>query len=523
MRTRAVWFIWVALMFGLYSSCEQSEPPVPNVVFILADDLGVNDLSYNNADFYDTPHIDALAANGTVFTNGYAAAAVCSPSRASIMTGQSTAVHGITDWIGARWGQDWGDNHPYTRLSPPDYQKQLDTTKQTLAKLFKASGYSTFFAGKWHLGPVDSWPTNHGFDINKGGWDSGSPVGGYFTPYSNPNLEDGPDGENLSMRLARETAQFIRTKSDQPFFAFLSFYAVHGPIQTTREKWKKYRQKAIEKGVQPLGFGMERRLPIRLHQDNPIYAGLVEQMDDAVGLVIDELKRQGIYENTIIIFTSDNGGVASGDAYSTSNRPFRGGKGYQWEGGIRVPYIIKSVADSSRRLDVPVSGQDFLPTLASMCQLDLSDDQIVDGVDLSPLWANNEITDRPLFWHYPHYGNQGGDPVSMMRSGNMKLIYYWETEEVELYDLSADRGESRNLVKGRPAEVQKMKDQLFNWLENTQAGKPTENEAFDEGALQARREYILNTLSLQLENQRKNQLSISYQPDSTWWGSYVND
>lgn len=513
----------MGLLLGLGAACEREAPPPPNVLFLLADDLGVNDLSYNNPNFYETPHIDGIAQDGTIFTNGYAAAAVCSPSRASIMLGQSTAVHGITDWIGARWGQDWGEAHPYTRLAPPNYRHQLDSSKQTLAELFQAAGYRTFFAGKWHLGSEGSWPEDHGFDINQGGWDSGSPAGGYFAPFRNPNLPDGPDGQHLSMRLAKETTAFLNTKRDKPFFAFLSFYAVHGPIQTTQEKWAKYRQKAINNGLDVPGFAMERRLPIRRQQDNPIYAGLIEQMDDAVGLVINELKRLKLYDNTIIVFTSDNGGVASGDAFSTSNRPFRGGKGYQWEGGIRVPFLIKALENTAPRIDLPVSGQDFLPTLAEWCHLELPENQLVDGISLGPLWKNEPVADRALFWHYPHYGNQGGDPVSIVRKGPLKLIYYWETDHTELYKLQEDIGETRNLAAGQPDTVQKLKDQLFDWLKITQAKRPEENPFFRIEAYEQRMNYVRTVLGPQLEAQRTDQLSESYQPNPTWWGSRTVD
>ena len=204
------------------------------------------------------------------------------------------------------------------------------------------NGYTTFIAGKWHLGDEGSWPEDHGFMINKGGWSAGNPKGGYFSPYDNPKLEDGPAGENLSMRLGRETVDFIREcrKDNKPFFAYLSFYAVHGPIQTTKENWEYFRDKASRMGIADKGFIVDRTLPVRQTQDNPVYAGLIRQMDDAVGLVLDAIEEMGLDENTMIIFTSDNGGVTSGDNFSTALLPLRGGKGRQWEGGIREGYSV---------------------------------------------------------------------------------------------------------------------------------------------------------------------------------------
>ena len=265
-----------------------------------------------------------------VFTNGYAACQVCSPSRASILTGQFPARHGITDWIGARSGEEWRKAGRFNKLLPPEYVRSLDHSHLTLPEALRKFGYNTFFAGKWHLGNEGSWPEDHGFDVNVGGYMAGSPRGGYFSPYNNPNLENRKDGENLSMRLARETVDYIRdqssSESGKPFFAYLSFYAVHSPIQASEEKWKKYRDKAVQQGLAGQGFEMGKYLPIRQVQDNPVYAGLVEHMDDAVGLVLDALDEMGLSENTIVVFTSDNGGVAAGDAFATSNAPLRAGK-----------------------------------------------------------------------------------------------------------------------------------------------------------------------------------------------------
>jgi arylsulfatase A-like enzyme len=330
-----------AVLFLSACTSKKPEQKKPNVLFILADDFGYHDLSVMGSSYYETPNMDRIATEGTLFTNGYATCQVCSPSRASIMSGRFPARHGITDWIGAPTGEQWRRAGRFNQLLPPEYVHALPHSYTTLPEAMKEAGYKTFFAGKWHLGTKGSWPEDHGFDINKGGWDLGGPKGGYFAPWENPNLESGLDGENLSMRLAIETIDFIQEHKDTSFFAFLSFYAVHGPIQTTQEKWAKYRQKAEDLGIAESGFEMGHFLPIRQVQDNPVYAGLVEAMDDAVGAVLRALDEMGLAENTIVVFTSDNGGVAAGDAFATSNLPLRGGKGYQFEGGIREPFFIK--------------------------------------------------------------------------------------------------------------------------------------------------------------------------------------
>ena len=309
----------------------------PNVLFILADDLGRQDLTIEGSKYYETPHIDSIAKSGMRFEYGYSACQVCSPSRASIMTGKVPARHGVTDWIGAKTGTAWNRND---RVLPPGYTHHLVHEDTTLAEAFKAGGYTTFFAGKWHIGGKGSFPEDHGFDINIGGHHAGSPPGGFFAPYTNPKMKSGPDGESLPIRLAAETSKFIESNAFGPFFAFLSFYSVHGPIQTTPDLWKKYRDKAAAAGPAPEErFLIDRTLPVRQVQDCPIYAGMMQSMDTAVGNVLTTLKKLDLAKNTIVVFTSDNGGVTSGDAFSTAALPFRGGKGRQWEGGLRAPLL----------------------------------------------------------------------------------------------------------------------------------------------------------------------------------------
>ena len=490
----------------------------PNVLFILADDLGLHDLSVTGSTYYETPNIDRIANEGTVFTQGYASSRVCSPSRASIMTGQFTAHHGITDWIGAASGTDWNRND---KVLPAAYNHALSDEVITLPESFKSAGYTTFFAGKWHLGDTPSTPENNGYDINKGGWEVGSPIGGYFSPWENPMLPNKEAGENLSLRLAKETSKFIQDQNGKPFFAMLSFYAVHGPIETTEERWKKYRDKAEAQGIAPSGFEMERVLPIRVEQDNPVYAGLIEQMDVAVGLVLNKLEELGLADNTIIVFTSDNGGVASGDAFSTSNLPLRGGKGYQWEGGIREPYFIKApqLKNAPKEIDTPVTGADFYPTLLDLAGIAQPESIALDGQSLKPLFKNENLKDRSLYWHYPHYGNQGGEPSSIIRKGDYKLVYYYESNTSELYNLKEDPAEQNNIASEATDRTQDMQAELLAYLDEVGANKPVPNPDFDE--TKARQQQIDRQEKLlpRLEAERKQMLSKDYKPNTTWWDS----
>lgn len=492
----------------------------PNVIFILADDLGVNDLSYTGSTYYETPNIDRIANEGVEFTQGYAACQVCSPSRASILTGQFTVNHGITDWIGAESGEKWAKRNN-TKILPSEYVHTIPTEDITIAEAMKAGGYKTFFAGKWHLGDEPSTPENNGFDINIGGWEVGSPKGGYYAPWDNPKLKYKYEGENLTMRLAQETVDFITENKDKPFFAYLSFYAVHGPIETTEQKWSKYRNKAEVQGIPNSGFEMERILPIRVVQDNPVYAGLVESMDDAVGLVLDKLKELHLDENTIIVFTSDNGGVASGDAFSTSNLPLRGGKGYQWEGGIREPYLMKvpHLKNGPKKIEYPVSGVDFYPTLLDLTGVKIKPTQKIDGISLAPLLKGKSVDSRALFWHYPHYGNQGGEPVSIIRREEWKLIHYWEDGHDELYNLAKDIGERHDVATSNATVATKLRKELDTFLVNTKANLPVLNPKYDDALSKKQYENRKTKMLSDLEKQRKGFLGKDFQPNADWWNS----
>lgn len=490
----------------------------PNVVFILADDLGIKDMSGEGSTFHETPHIDALAESGMRFVNGYSTCQVCSPSRASIMVGQYPARIGITDWIGAATGMKWKRND---KVLPASNKNGLPLELTTVAEAFKDGGYRTFFAGKWHLGGIGSSPEDHGFEINKGGHHRGSPPGGFFSPYKNPVLKDGPKGESLPIRLAAETVKFTTAKSDKPFFAFLSFYSVHGPIQTTPNLWKKYQQKATQAGLADERFMVDRTLPVRQVQDCPIYAGMMESMDDAVGIVMDGLKKAGLDQNTIVVFTSDNGGVSSGDAFATACLPLRGGKGRQWEGGIRQPYYISApgVTKPGSTSEVFATGNDFFPTLLELAGLKQLPDAHLDGRSLVPALKGESVSSRPLFWHYPHYGNQGGEPSGIVRRGDYKLIRYYEDGREELYRLSEDLGEQSDISKSEPTIREELSKMLTAHLKEVGAVIPKPDPRFDPAKKKQQLETLHTKRKEALEKQHANFLKPDYKPNKTWWDS----
>ena len=514
------------LCIVLLFNCKKQELKIqkPNILFILVDDLGYHDLGITGSNFYETPHVDNFAKESMVFTQGYAASRVCSPSRASIMTGKFTARHGITDWIGAKTGTNWRNRKRYDKLLPANYVQNLPKEDITIAETLKSNGYKTFFAGKWHLGNKGSYPEDHGFEINKGGFHRGGPAGGFFAPWNNPKLKNKKKGENLTIRLAEETSKFIEENKDSTFFAFLSFYAVHAPIQTTKNKWKKYRDKATKQGIAKSAYKMERVLPIRQIQDNPIYGGLVETMDDAVGIVLKALKDNGLDKNTIVIFTSDNGGVASGDNYSTSNLPLRGGKGYQWEGGIREPFFIKVPWLKTKELasDFPVIHTDFYPTLLDLAGVPLQPEQHIDGISLKPILEGKHINlERPLYWHYPHYGNQGGEPSSIIQQNGWKLIHYWEDNREELFKLPSTEKDELNVITKHPKIAQKLSNQLRSWLHEVGAKYPKKDIEFD---IIKRQKRLINIKTKKLESLEKNRLKVlskDFKPNENWWKSKI--
>ena len=447
-----------------------------NVVFFLVDDLGRMDVSpYNPDTFYETPNIQRLAASGMMFTNGYAANPVCSPTRYSIQTGKyPTRVMATNFFSGEREG----------KFKPAPLQDVMPLEEVTVAEAFKEGGYSTFFAGKWHLGPTEEfWPEHQGYDVNKGGFSRGGPYGPgkYFVPYGNPRLEDGPKGEHLPMRLARETADFIQAHKTQPFFAFLAFYSVHTPLVAPPELVKKYEEKARRLGLdkQPEFAPEEQVLPdvkeprqVRILQRHAVYAAMVESMDTAVGKVLDAIDAAGLTQETVVCFMSDNGGLSTSEGSPTSNLPFRTGKGWVYEGGIREPFIIRApgVTQPGSTCDVPVISTDFYPTLLALCDQPLKPAQHLDGVSLVPLLQGGTSLDREaLYWHYPHYSNQGGIPGGAIRMGDWKLFERFEDGRVQLYNLKDDVGEKNDLSYAEPNRVKDLRAKLHAWYRQVDA------------------------------------------------------
>ncbi|WP_228780063.1 sulfatase [Aquiflexum lacus] len=453
----------------------------PNVLFILVDDYGWKDVGAYGSEFYETPNIDRLAKNGIKFTNAYTASPVCSPTRASIMTGKYPSKTYYTDWFGAP--QPWNYQNHWTKnkpLIPAEYSPNMALEEYTLGEAFQDAGYKTFFAGKWHLGETEEyWPEHQGFDINIGGTNRGGPYGGnrYFSPYDNPRMENGPEGEYLPLRLAQETAFFIDSHKKDPFFAYLSFYSVHTPLMTTEELELKYLRKRSKLNLTD-EFNPEYANKNRTTQAHAVYAGMVEAMDTAVGIVLESLEKNNLLENTIIVFFSDNGGLSTAEGSPTSNLPLRAGKGWLYEGGIRVPMIIswKDHTLAGIENDTPVISIDFYPTLVELAGLKESfiGNGEMDGVSLSPLLHNpsGSISREALYWHYPHYGNQGGNPGSVIQEDGWKLIYFYEDDRIELYNLNNDLGERNDLSAKENKKSTYLKNKLMDWLQNTKARLP---------------------------------------------------
>ena len=482
---------FLLLIVAVFAGCT-SEPEKPyNVVFILIDDMGWTDTAAFGSPFYETPHLDRLTTESMRFTNGYAACPVCSPTRASILTGKYPAKIRQTDWIPGR------QDRPDQLLKQVDDFNYMGLEHATLANILKESGYATAHIGKWHLGAGDEFlPENRGFDVNIAGNQYGSPPD-YFYPYSRRLwrdtsqvyqltglVEDGEEGEYLTDRLAEEAAEYIASKKDEPFFLHFSQYAVHTPLQSRPDLQAKYEEKRT-----PLpdsaDFAYEGKRPVRIVQNHAIYAGMVESMDASVGRIMQALKENGIDDRTIVIFFSDNGGLSTSEGWPTSNLPLRTGKGWLYEGGIRVPMLIKwpGVTDVNQICDTPVSSVDFVPTILDMVGLPNETPADVDGVSLTSLLEESGDPARDeLYWHYPHYSNQGGKPGGAIREGNLKLILNYEDDSVELYNLSEDVGEQNNLADEMPEKAVELKNKLVVWLATVDAQMPERNPDYEAGS-----------------------------------------
>jgi arylsulfatase A-like enzyme len=479
---RGVWRLIVATalisMFGAALLVAAEKRP-PNIVVFLVDDLGATDLGCFGSTFYETPNVDRLAAGGMRFTAAHSACPVCSPTRASILTGRYPQRTGITDYINPRGANQPGGWTRNTRLLPAKYSDHLALEERTIAEVLRDAGNATFFAGKWHLGGKGFSPTDQGFEINKGGTDAGAPRS-YFSPYKNPLLADGPPGESLPLRLAEETCKFIAASKERPFFAYLSFYSVHIPLQATKEGIAKYEAKAASLPVGKAEFGREHESKWRMVQKHPTYAAMVEEMDRAVGMVLDQLDELKLTENTIVIFTSDNGGLSTGEGSPTTNLPLRAGKGWMYEGGIRVPTIVRwpGVAGPGSTCATPIISTDYYPTLVEATGKAPAAQNSLDGVSIVPLLRGQSIPERTLYWDYPHYGNQGGLPSSAIREGKWKLIEWREDGALELYDLDADPGETHNLAKTHAKIAARLQELLEQWRREVGAKSPTPNPKY---------------------------------------------
>lgn len=467
---------------GLLVLCALLAADRPNVVVFVVDDLGQRDLGCYGSTFYETPHVDRLAREGMLFSQAYAACPVCSPTRASLLTGMWPQRTGITDYIDSSGGNQpakWKRNTP---LLPSPYSDRLSLETETLAEVVKRAGYSTFFAGKWHLGPKGFWPEDQGFDFNLGGTEAGGPYGGskYFSPYNNPRLPDGPPGEHLPDRLATETCRFISEHRDRPFLAYLAFYSVHTPLIAREDLKAKYVAKAKSAGTESK-FRWDTTREVRLHQNHAVYAAMVEAMDLAVGKVLAQLDSLSLARNTIVVFTSDNGGLSTSEGSPTSNEPLRCGKGWLYEGGIRTPFVVRwpGVIQPGTTSDVPISSPDLLATLAAATGSEPATAQPRDGVDLQPVFRGQAVPERSLYWHYPHYGNQGGAPGSAIRRGDWKLIEWAEDLRFELYRLSTDPGETRDLSTEETTRALDLREELRAWRRRVGATFPSANPAFD--------------------------------------------
>lgn len=454
----------VALL-GTALPCVAAEKP--NVILILADDLGWTDLGCFGSQYYQTPNVDRLCREGMKFTSAYTCGPNCAPTRACLMSGLYPPRHGIyTVGSGAR-GQE-----QFRKMIPAENKITLDPSYVTLAETIKAAGYTTAHAGKWHLGqPGEAGPLEQGFDFNFGGNHSGHPQGGYFSPYKNPELPDGPEGENLTDRLSAEIDGFIRQHKNGPFFVYLPYYAVHTPIQAKADLAAEYA----------------RREPHGGHK-NPKYAAMIETMDTGIGRILDTLDELDLAKNTVVIFSSDNGGVGGysaagvkGAADITGQAPLRGGKGMLYEGGVRVPLIVRwpGVVRPGSQSRQSVISVDFYPTIAEIVGAATPDR--LDGVSFVPVLKDPamDLSRKCLYWHFPGYLQASGKlgtwrttPGGGILCGDWKLLEFFEDGRLELYNLADDIGQQNDLAKANPTRRDELHAKLLKWRQDVQAPMP---------------------------------------------------
>ena len=473
-----------------------------NVVLFVADDLGWRDLQCYGSSFYQTPNLNRLSREGLVFDNAYATSPVCSPSRASIMSGQYPARLGLTDWI-----DNDGLLHPASgKLIDAPYIRQLPPKLPNLARILQQNGYQTWHLGKWHLGGGTSAPEQVGFDVNIGGCEMGNPgAAGYFSPWGIPGLQNVEDGTYLSDFFAQQAIRLIRERDrSRPFFLNMWYYLVHTPIQAPEALASKYRDKAealqlsrinpfVSGEKFPCAHKQDEYVQRRVLQSDPVYAAMIESLDSSIGEILQALRDEGLYDESMLLFTSDNGGLATAEGSPTSNLPLSEGKGWSYEGGVRVPFIVRTkeiakemapeietVDETSQAtviINEAVASVDILPSICDYLNIAIPEKHPLDGISLKPyllglIGGPKVPVERALFWHYPHYGNQGGTPSAAVRCADWKLIYFYETSHCELYHLPSDLSETQNLVLREPEKCEELRHLLFRWQEELEAKIP---------------------------------------------------
>ena len=516
---RINWFnkiLFLSLIIFLSCSGDKKEP---NIIFFLVDDLGWRDLAIYGSSFYETPNIDQLAKDGVRFTQAYAACHVCSPTRASILTGKYPARLQLTDWLQGRSLILPRTDYDYENLKSAKFYQQLPFEEITIAEELKSNGYKTAIFGKWHLGEDPSGPLAHGFDLHiPKGWNKGWPKAGYYAPFKLDGIEDS-EGDYLTNRLTDEALKFIDQNKKEPFFLYLSLFSVHDPIQGRPDLVEKYQKKLNKLSSSnnpdfilegnpddptPLSKSElgnliklpshkdfkvlpQRTVKIKQRQDNIHFAAMVEAVDESLGRLISRLKELNLDENTILIFFSDNGGMSGAnfgrptreisptkldEAFSTSNLPLRGAKGWLYEGGIRVPLIVKwpGRVEGGIVSDRQVISTDFYPTILEMLGLESKSLQHVDGKSFVRALENKQYNRGAIYWHFPHYSNHGmQSPGGAIRLGDYKLIEYFENNSFQLFNLKNDIGEQNDLSTSEPEKAAELLSMLNEWRRVTSA------------------------------------------------------
>lgn len=511
MRITSLFLAALILTGTAFGQTSKTQKRPPNIIVFLIDDLGWSDVGCYGSSFYETPNVDKLAKQGARFTNAYAACHVCSPSRAAILTGKYPARLNLTDWLPGR------NEYPFQKLKNASITQNLPTTEITLAKALKDKGYNTAIVGKWHLGEPPHDPTQYGFDMHiPAGWSKGWPLT-YHAPFRLPNY-DGKEGDYLTDKLTDDALTYIEKSKDKPFFLYFAHFTVHDPIEGRADLVEKYKKKlanmppakgpafllegnpdgdaltiaereTLLKDPKYKGYSQLPRgtVKIKQHQDNVQFASMVETMDESMGRVMKKLDDLGITDNTIIVFLSDNGGMSGANfgrpdkkldsltldkQYSTANLPLRGAKGWMYEGGVRIPFIVKwsGIKSKGATIDMPITHTDLYPTILEMAGFKQMPQQTVDGKSFASVLKGGKQFDHPIYWHFPHYSNHGmQSPGGGIRYKNYKLLEYYENNTVQLYDLSKDIGELNDISKQQPEKVKELLSMLHKWRKDVGA------------------------------------------------------